>query len=196
MAHRGSESVNIEMAPLSSHFGSSVFFLQCLLETLRNTIYTLPAVELFYLDFQFESVFNLEFQPKFGIQLGIPIPMGINLGECNIQTNVLPEWNLHSQTQSEMLSFQNPYWYTYNCVNQYSLMRGGYRGVWLQSTALEINYVFFRLQNFKNCLTTVYSLTFKVYVCVSVISGRMRIIARMRSIGVLITNSGRISKSI
>ncbi len=35
-------------------------------------------------EFQFESVFNLEFQPKFGIQLGIPIPMGINLGECII----------------------------------------------------------------------------------------------------------------
>ncbi len=30
------------------------------------------------------------------------------------------------------------------------------------------------------------TLTFKVFVCVSVISGRMRIIARMRSIGVLI----------
>ena len=29
-----------------------------------------------------ESVFNLEFQPKSGIQLEIPIPMGINLGEC------------------------------------------------------------------------------------------------------------------
>ncbi len=29
-----------------------------------------------------ESVFNLEFQPKSGIQLGIPIPMVINLGEC------------------------------------------------------------------------------------------------------------------
>ncbi len=29
---------------------------------------------------------------------------------------------------------------------------------------------------------------FKVFVCVSLISGRMRIIARMRSIGVLIVN--------
>ncbi len=30
----------------------------------------------------FESVFNFEFQPKLGIQLGIPILMGINLGYC------------------------------------------------------------------------------------------------------------------
>ena len=44
--------------------------------------YTLPTDQLFSLEFQFESVFKLEFQPKFGIQLGIPIPMGINLGEC------------------------------------------------------------------------------------------------------------------
>ena len=29
----------------------------------------------------------MEFQPKFGIQLGIPIPMGINLEECIIGTN-------------------------------------------------------------------------------------------------------------
>ncbi len=34
------------------------------------------------MEFQFEPVFNLEFQPKSGIQLGIPISMGINLGEC------------------------------------------------------------------------------------------------------------------
>ncbi len=46
------------------------------------TYYTLPTDQQFNLEFQFESVFNLEFQPKFGIQLGIPIPMGINLGEC------------------------------------------------------------------------------------------------------------------
>ncbi len=44
--------------------------------------YTLPTDQLFNLEFQFESVFNLQFQPKFGIQLGIPIPMGIDLGEC------------------------------------------------------------------------------------------------------------------
>ncbi len=44
--------------------------------------HTLQTDQLFSLEFQFESVFNLEFQPKFGIQLGIPIPMGINLGEC------------------------------------------------------------------------------------------------------------------
>ena len=44
--------------------------------------YTLPTDQLFNLEFQFESIFNLEFQPKFGIQLGIPISMGINLGEC------------------------------------------------------------------------------------------------------------------
>ena len=34
------------------------------------------------LEFQFESIFNLKFQPKFGIQLVIPLPMEINLGEC------------------------------------------------------------------------------------------------------------------
>ncbi len=39
--------------------------------------------QLFNLEFQFESAFNLEFRPKFSIQLGIPIPMGINLGECS-----------------------------------------------------------------------------------------------------------------
>ncbi len=38
--------------------------------------------QLFNLEFQFESVINFEFQPKFGIQLGIPIPMGLILGEC------------------------------------------------------------------------------------------------------------------
>ncbi len=32
--------------------------------------------QLFNLEFQVQSVFNLEFQPKFGIQ---PVPMGINL---------------------------------------------------------------------------------------------------------------------
>ncbi len=42
---------------------------------------TLPTDQLF-LEFQFESTFNLDFQPKFGILLGNPIPMGINLGEC------------------------------------------------------------------------------------------------------------------
>ncbi len=47
------------------------------------TLYTLPTDQLFNLEFQFESVFNLEFQPKFGIQLGIPISMGINLGKCS-----------------------------------------------------------------------------------------------------------------
>ncbi len=57
--------------------------------TLTVTPYTLSTDQLFHLEFEFESVFNLEFQPKFGIsddalgiQLGIPIPMGINLGEC------------------------------------------------------------------------------------------------------------------
>ena len=35
--------------------------------------YTLPTDQLFNLEFQFKSVFNLEIQPKFGIQLGIPV---------------------------------------------------------------------------------------------------------------------------
>ncbi len=47
-----------------------------------DSSHTLPTDQLFNLEFQFESVLNLEFQPKFGIQIGIPIPMGINLGEC------------------------------------------------------------------------------------------------------------------
>ncbi len=50
-----------------------------------GTIHTLPTDQLFNLEFQFESIFNLEFQPKFGIQLGIPIPMGIDLGECRLR---------------------------------------------------------------------------------------------------------------
>ena len=52
----------------------------------RNAIplNTLPTDQLFNLEFQFESVFNSEFQPKFGIQLGISIPMKINLGEWTI----------------------------------------------------------------------------------------------------------------
>ncbi len=37
------------------------------------------------------SIFNLEFQPKFGIQLGIPISMGINLGECSTGIHYLVE---------------------------------------------------------------------------------------------------------
>ena len=49
-----------------------------------NRNYTLPTDQLFKLEFQFESVFNFEFQPKFGIQLGIPTLMGINLGECTM----------------------------------------------------------------------------------------------------------------
>ncbi len=36
----------------------------------------------FNFEFHFKSVFNLEFQPKFGIKLGFPILMEINLGEC------------------------------------------------------------------------------------------------------------------
>ena len=49
----------------------------------KSTKYTLPTDQLFNLEFQFKSVFNLEFQPEFGIQLGIPILMEINLGECS-----------------------------------------------------------------------------------------------------------------
>ncbi len=41
-----------------------------------------PNGSMIQLESQFESVLNLEFQPKFGIQLGISISMGINLGEC------------------------------------------------------------------------------------------------------------------
>ncbi len=49
---------------------------------VKTIVCTLPTDQLFNLEFQFESVFNLEVQPKFGIQLRIPISMGINLGEC------------------------------------------------------------------------------------------------------------------
>ncbi len=44
--------------------------------------HTLPKDKPFNLEFQIESVFKLEFQSKFGIQLGIPILVGLNLGEC------------------------------------------------------------------------------------------------------------------
>ncbi len=43
---------------------------------------TLPNDQQFNLEFQFKSIFKLEFHPEFGFQLGIPILMGINLGEC------------------------------------------------------------------------------------------------------------------
>ncbi len=52
--------------------------LQCL--TLSHG----PTDQAFNLEFQFKSVFKLEFQPEFGIQLRIPIPMGIDLGECTV----------------------------------------------------------------------------------------------------------------
>ena len=51
--------------------------------TMHNSC-TLLTVQLFNLEFQFESVFNLEFHSKFGIQ---PIPMGISLGECGVTTH-------------------------------------------------------------------------------------------------------------
>ncbi len=51
--------------------------------------YTLPTDQLFNLEFQCESVFNLKFQPKFSIQPGIPIPMGIDLGECTLPQFIL-----------------------------------------------------------------------------------------------------------
>ncbi len=60
--------------------------------------YTLLTDQLFNFEFQFESVFNLEFQPKFGIQLEIPIWMGINLGECST----------HQEDPSIMLVFLDP----------------------------------------------------------------------------------------
>ncbi len=71
---------------------------------LSVTPYTLPTDELFNLEFNFESVLNLEFQPKFGIQLRIPIPMGMNLGECMMIdgklfmiTHFLHHWNVFSK---------------------------------------------------------------------------------------------------
>ncbi len=45
-------------------------------------MYTLPRDQLFNVEIQFQSVFNLKFRPKFGIQLATPIPMVINLWEC------------------------------------------------------------------------------------------------------------------
>ncbi len=56
--------------------------------TRYNAQQGLITDQLFNLEFQFGSGFYLEFQPKFGIQLGIPIPMGINLGECVVVTEV------------------------------------------------------------------------------------------------------------
>ena len=61
-------------------------------------VYTLPTDQPFNLEFQFESVFNLEFQPKFSIQLGIPIPMGIYLGECNVSQRIVNVANIWSGT--------------------------------------------------------------------------------------------------
>ena len=40
------------------------------------------------LEFQFESLFNFDIQPKCGIQLGIPILILINLGECVELTHI------------------------------------------------------------------------------------------------------------
>ncbi len=76
--------------PRSSIFVASSSTLRpvSLINILSN--YTLPTDQLFNLEFQFESVLKVEFQPKFGIQLGIPISMGINLGECSATT---PAWN-------------------------------------------------------------------------------------------------------
>ncbi len=60
--------------------------------------YTLSTDQLFNLEFQVESIFNLEFQPKLDVQLGIPIPMGINLGECmthrNYEIPIESQWNI------------------------------------------------------------------------------------------------------
>ncbi len=50
----------------------------------HSQIYSLSTDQIFNLEFQFESVLNVEFQPEFGIQLGIPILMEINLGECMV----------------------------------------------------------------------------------------------------------------
>ncbi len=50
---------------------------------------------LFNFEFKFDSVFNLEFQPKFSIQLGIPILVVINLGEWTVSKSGPPyllEW--------------------------------------------------------------------------------------------------------
>ena len=51
--------------------------------TCDGTFYTLPNDHQFNWEFQFKSVFKLEIQAEFGIQLGILILMGINLRECN-----------------------------------------------------------------------------------------------------------------
>ena len=61
--------------------------LHALIAQLCNH-YVTHTDQLFNLEFQFESVFNLEFQPKFGIQLGIPISMEINLGESSANPHI------------------------------------------------------------------------------------------------------------
>ncbi len=50
-------------------------------KNVRHT-YTLRNDQQSNLEFQSKSVFKLEVQAEFGIQLGIPSLMGINLGEC------------------------------------------------------------------------------------------------------------------
>ena len=69
---------DIQQCPrwLNIKYSENLLFLSFKHFFLNHRHHTLPT------EFQFESVFNLEFQPKFGIQLGMPIPMGINLGEC------------------------------------------------------------------------------------------------------------------
>ncbi len=53
--------------------------------------YTLPTDQLFNLEFQFEFILNLVFQPMFGIQLRISIPVRIDLGECRIRIQLPSE---------------------------------------------------------------------------------------------------------
>ncbi len=70
-------SVKVEVLETTSFFSHS---LKDPLKTYRCTI---PMDHLFNLEFQLGIPIWIRIQqPKFGIQIGIPIPMGINLGEC------------------------------------------------------------------------------------------------------------------
>ena len=56
--------------------------------------YTLPTDQLLNLEFQFECVVQLRILISVWIQLGITIPMGVNLGECTTTLECHPKVTL------------------------------------------------------------------------------------------------------
>ncbi len=68
--------------------------------------YTILLDQQFNLEFQFKSVFNLEFQPEFGIQLWIPILVVINLGDCTLRCDYFYMCILSRQNEQMKLEFE------------------------------------------------------------------------------------------